>query len=124
MGGKFKGATKGPDDTVIKAREGEMVLDAEKQKRLYDIASGEMAKAQPVTVPQKYGISQPAQASRIITTEQRTILEESAYFGRDADIAEALAEALRNMPAPVLDYSEFTRFKDRVASIRENAKIR
>lgn len=124
VGGKFKGATKGPDDTVIKAREGEMVLDAEKQKRLYDIASGEMAKAQPVTVPQKYGISQPAQASRIITTEQRTILDESAYFGRDADIAAALAEALRNMPAPVLDYSEFTRFKARVAAIQENAKIR
>lgn len=38
--GGYKGATMGPDNTVINARKGEMVLNANQQRQLFDIANG------------------------------------------------------------------------------------
>lgn len=40
VGNTFSGATMGADNTVIQARRGELVINAEQQKRLYDIANG------------------------------------------------------------------------------------
>lgn len=40
VGNRFTGATMGPDNTVINARRGELVINAEQQRRLYDIANG------------------------------------------------------------------------------------
>lgn len=82
--GGFHGASMGSDNTVINARKGEMVINAEQQKRLYDIATGS--------------------ATSTLTS--------------------SLVAALSSMPAPVMDYQEFTRFQGRVASINENSKLR
>lgn len=41
--GQTEGASMGPDNTVINAREGEMVLNADQQKRLFDILDGKKA---------------------------------------------------------------------------------
>ena len=38
--GGYSGATMGPDNTVINARKGEMVLNANQQRQLFDIANG------------------------------------------------------------------------------------
>ena len=38
--GGYAGATMGPDNTVINARKGEMVLNAKQQRQLFDIANG------------------------------------------------------------------------------------
>lgn len=38
--GGYSGATMGPDNTVINARKGEMVLNADQQRQLFDIANG------------------------------------------------------------------------------------
>lgn len=38
--GGYTGATMGPDNTVINARKGEMVLNANQQRQLFDIANG------------------------------------------------------------------------------------
>lgn len=38
--GGYAGATMGPDNTVINARKGEMVLNANQQRQLFDIANG------------------------------------------------------------------------------------
>lgn len=78
--GGFHGATMGPDNTAILARRGELVMTADQQRRLFDIANGTVA--------------QPNMAAQ-------------------------LAEALRNMPAPVLEYSEFKRFVGNVVSFDE-----
>ncbi len=40
VGNAFTGATMGADNTVISARKGELVINAEQQRRLYDIANG------------------------------------------------------------------------------------
>lgn len=40
IGGKFVGATSGSDNVLMTGRRGELVLNAEQQKRLYDIANG------------------------------------------------------------------------------------
>lgn len=40
VGNAFTGATMGADNTVINARKGELVINAEQQRRLYDIANG------------------------------------------------------------------------------------
>lgn len=40
VGNRYTGASMGPDDTYIKARRGELVINAEQQRRLYDIANG------------------------------------------------------------------------------------
>jgi chromosome segregation ATPase len=40
VGNAFMGATMGADNTVINARKGELVINAEQQRRLYDIANG------------------------------------------------------------------------------------
>lgn len=84
IGNRFIGATAGPDDTVISGRRGEMVLNANQQKELFDIANG----------------------------------------GGVTNLAATLAAALSAMPAPVVDYQEFTRFTNRVAALDENAKLK
>ena len=40
IGGKFVGATSGNDNVLMTGRRGELVLNADQQKRLYDIANG------------------------------------------------------------------------------------
>ena len=40
IGNKFVGATRGGDDVLTTARRGEMMLNAEQQRRLFDIANG------------------------------------------------------------------------------------
>lgn len=40
IGGKFVGATSGSDNVLMTGRRGELVLNADQQKRLYDIANG------------------------------------------------------------------------------------
>lgn len=81
--GGYRGATMGNDNTSIDARTGEMVLNAEQQRRLFEIANG----------------------------------------GMTTNLTAQLVSALQAMPAPVLDYKEFTEFEGRVASINELAKI-
>lgn len=83
IGNKFIGATRGKDDVTITARRGEMMLNADQQKRLYDIANG----------------------------------------GATTNLTASLVEALQAMPAPVLVYSEFRRFTDRVATLDDAAKL-
>lgn len=82
--GGFRGATMGHDNTVINARRGEMVLNANQQKQLFDIANG----------------------------------------GSTTSLAASLAAAIQSMPAPVLEYSEFTRFEQRVATLNETQKMK
>lgn len=83
--GGFHGATRGRDNTYIHAREGELVLDADQQKELFEIANGR---------------------------------------GSGVNMAAELAAAIRTMPAPVLDYKEFTAFQSNVATISENSKLK
>lgn len=83
IGNKFIGATRGKDDVTITARRGEMMLNADQQKRLYDIANGSAS----------------------------------------TNLTASLVEALQAMPAPVLVYSEFRRFTDRVATLDDAAKL-
>lgn len=83
IGNKFIGATRGKDDVTITARRGEMMLNADQQKRLYDIANG----------------------------------------GATTNLTASLVEALQAMPAPVLVYSEFRQFTDRVATLDDAAKL-
>lgn len=82
--GGFRGATMGQDNTVASVRTGEMVLNANQQKALFDIANGSAASS--------------ATAS--------------------------LVAALRAMPAPVLVYSEFQSFTDRVATLDDAVKLK
>lgn len=82
--GGYRGATMGADNTYISARNGEMVLNANQQRQLFDIANG----------------------------------------GVRTNMAAELAEAIRSMPAPVLEYSEFTKFNDRVVYISEMQKLK
>lgn len=84
VGGAFRGATMGQDDTVINARRGEMVINAKQQKQLYDIANG----------------------------------------GAASSLTASLIAAIQAMPAPVLEYSEFARFRDRIVTLNETQKLR
>lgn len=81
--GGYRGATMGSDNTYIHARQGEMVLNAEQQRQLFDIANG----------------------------------------GYSSNMMAQLVEAIQSMPAPVLDYQEFTTFQRRVTQMTENAKL-
>lgn len=81
--GGYHGATMGSDNTYIHARQGEMVLNAEQQRQLFDIANG----------------------------------------GYSSNMMAQLVEAIQSMPAPVLDYQEFTTFQRRVTQMTENAKL-
>ena len=83
IGGKFTGATRGSDNVLMTGRRGELVLDADQQKRLYDIANG----------------------------------------GSSTNLTAELAEALRSMPAPVLVYSEFQKFSNRVVTLDDASKL-
>lgn len=83
IGGRFIGATMGGDNTYIHARRGEMVLNAEQQRQLFDIANGNAT----------------------------------------TSFAAQLVEALQAMPAPILDYAEFTRFEGRVTSMSELQRL-
>lgn len=83
IGNKFIGATRGKDDVTITARRGEMMLNADQQKRLFDIANG----------------------------------------GATTNLTASLVEALQAMPAPVMVYSEYKRFTDRVATLDDAAKL-
>ena len=83
IGNKFIGATRGKDNVTITARRGEMMLNADQQKRLYDIANGSATN----------------------------------------NLTASLVEALQAMPAPVLVYSEYKRFTDRVATLDDAAKL-
>lgn len=83
IGGKFVGATRGSDNVLMTGRRGELVLDADQQKRLFDIANGSAS----------------------------------------SNLTASLVEAFRAMPAPVLVYSEFQRFTDRVATLDDAAKL-
>lgn len=84
IGGKFTGATRGSDNVLMTGRRGELVLDADQQKRLYDIANG----------------------------------------GASTNLTAELAEVLRSMPAPVLVYSEFQKFTDRVLTLDDASKLK
>lgn len=81
--GGYRGATMGSDNTYIHARRGEMVLNADQQRQLFDIANG----------------------------------------GYSSNMMAQLVEAIQSMPAPVLDYQEFTSFQRRVTQMTENAKL-
>ena len=82
--GGYRGATMGNDNTVASVRTGEMVINAEQQRRLFEIANG----------------------------------------GMSTNLTASLVSALQAMPAPVLDYKEFTEFSGRVASLNETAKLK
>lgn len=83
IGGKFTGATRGSDNVLMTGRRGELVLNADQQKRLYDIANG----------------------------------------GASTNLTAELAEAFRSMPAPVLVYSEFQKFSNRVVTLDDASKL-
>ena len=83
--GGYRGATLGRDNTAISARKGEMVINAQQQRQLFEIANG---------------------------------------GGATGGMYSALAQALASMPAPVLVYSEFQRFTDRVATLDDAAKLK
>ena len=83
--GGYRGATLGRDNTAVTARKGEMVINAQQQRQLFEIANGGVA---------------------------------------TGGMYSALAQALAGMPAPVLVYSEFQRFTDRVATLDDAAKLK
>lgn len=69
-------------------------------------------------------VAQVRRGEMILNASQQRRLFEIANSGvRDSE-ASALAAALRNMPAPVLVYSEFERFGRSVTIMNENAKLR
>lgn len=83
--GGVHGATMGNDNTVIKAREGEMVLNATQQRRLLSVAEG---------------------------------------FSTQGGLSAEMARAFASIPAPIVDYREFTEFQSRVATMTEVSTIR
>ena len=82
--GGYRGATMGADNTYIHARQGEMVLNAEQQRQLFEVANG----------------------------------------GYSPNMIAQLAAAIREMPAPVLEYSEFQQFAGRVVTLNETQKLK
>ena len=83
--GGYHGASMGRDNTAVVARRGEMVLNANQQRQLFEIANG---------------------------------------GSKAGGMYSALADALRSMPAPVLVYSEFQDFTNKVATLDEAAKLK
>lgn len=83
--GGYRGATMGTDNTYIHARQGEMVLNAEQQRQLFDIANG---------------------------------------GSMGSSLTASLVAALQAMPAPVLEYSEFSRFQGRLVNLNESQKLK
>lgn len=83
--GGYHGVSMGHDNTAVVARRGEMVLNANQQRQLFEIANG---------------------------------------GSKAGGMYSALADALRSMPAPVLVYSEFKDFTNKVATLDEAAKLR
>ena len=81
--GGYRGATMGKDNTFASVRTGEMIITADQQRRLFDIANGSAT----------------------------------------TNLTASLVEALQAMPAPVMVYSEFRRFTDRVATLDDAAKL-
>ena len=81
--GGFHGATMGPDNAVANVRRGEMVITAQQQRQLYELANG----------------------------------------GAGSSITASLVQALQAMPAPVLQYSEFAAFQDRIVTLNETQKL-
>lgn len=57
-------------------------------------------------------------------SQQRQLFELANGGTKSGGMYSALADALRNMPAPVLVYSEFQRFTDRVVTLDDTAKLR
>ena len=84
LGNRFIGATAGPDTATFRGRPGELILNAQQQRTLYDIANG----------------------------------------SGQTSLAASLAAALRNMPPPVMVYSEYNDFKARVATFDETSKLK
>lgn len=82
--GGAHGASMGHDDTVIRARRGEMVLNAQQQKSLLEVANG----------------------------------------GTSGGLTASLIAAMRALPNPVLEYSEFVRFQGRVVELNESQQLR
>ena len=82
--GGFHGASMGHDDTMFMGRRGEMIMNASQQRRLFEIANGNV----------------------------------------NTNIAAELAAAIRQMPAPVVEYSELQRFGDNVAALNEMQKLK
>lgn len=109
VGNAFTGATMGPDNTVVAARKGELFLNARQQRRLFDIMEG---KAEP-----KY------EYHAVVNAEQRQRLYDIANSGTASSLAASLADAIRNMPAPTLVYSEFARFQKSIVNFNENQKL-
>ena len=60
----------------------------------------------------------------ILNANQQKELFKLANGGGSTSLAASLAAALSAMPAPVVDYQEFTRFTSRVAALDENAKLK
>ena len=56
--------------------------------------------------------------------QQRQLFEIANGGGSGVNMAAELAAAIQAMPAPVLDYAEFTRFQKRVATLSENSKMK
>lgn len=59
----------------------------------------------------------------ILNAKQQRQLFEIANGGMSTNLTASLVEALQAMPAPVLVYSEFQRFTDRVATLDDAAKL-
>lgn len=56
--------------------------------------------------------------------QQRQLFEIANGGGSGVNMAAELAAAIQSMPAPVLDYKEFTTFQDRVVSLNEATKLK
>ena len=131
VGNAFTGATMGPDNTVVAARKGELFLNARQQRRLFDIADGKAeadtdtgAKRGETTPVVRMGETAPVVNARIvINAEQRQRLYDIANSGTTSSLAASLADAIRNMPAPTLVYSEFARFQKSIVNFNENQKL-
>lgn len=82
--GGYNGATMGKDNTYISARNGEMVLNANQQKRLFEIANNQGINTSNVD----------------------------------------LVEAIKNIPAPILDYKEFSAFTKNISYIEDLTKFK
>ena len=138
--GGFKGARMGKDDTVIHAKVGEMVFNAEEQARVFDALSGRKPTGRSyVTADEqrqlfalatgKAGVDRYENGGVIghavpfIGDDIRQRLDAVANGGSFSSVAASLASAISNMPAPVLVYSEFRRFTDRVATLDDAAKL-
>lgn len=62
----------------------------------------------------------------ILNREQQTNLFKMANYGGGFDysgFAEAVAQAVANQPAPILEYTEFESFANRVTKVRELSKL-